>query len=58
MCWSSPARSTPRHSRAYRTCSLKRPAWFTLAELETLDIHETQWRQLRDYLNGTYPHVD
>jgi hypothetical protein len=32
--------------------------WFTAAELEALDIHETQWRQLSDYLNGTYPHVD
>ena len=32
--------------------------WFTPAELESLDIHETQWRQLRDYLDGAYPHVD
>lgn len=32
--------------------------WFTPAELRTLDIHPTQWRQLNDYLNGTYPHID
>lgn len=32
--------------------------WFTVAELDDLDIHPTQWRQLRDWLNGTYPHVD
>ena len=32
--------------------------WFTVAELDGLDIHPTQWRQLRDYLGGTYPHVD
>jgi 8-oxo-dGTP pyrophosphatase MutT (NUDIX family) len=23
-----------------------------------LDIHPTQWRQLRDWLGGTYPHID
>jgi hypothetical protein len=28
------------------------------ADLRTLDIHPTQWRRLRDFLNGTYPHVD
>jgi hypothetical protein len=33
-------------------------AWFTVAELDGLDIHPTQWRQLRDWLDGTYPHVD
>ncbi|MGH3420046.1 MAG: NUDIX domain-containing protein [Streptosporangiaceae bacterium] len=32
--------------------------WFTVAELEGLDIHPTQWRQLRNWLDGTYPHVD
>jgi 8-oxo-dGTP pyrophosphatase MutT (NUDIX family) len=32
--------------------------WFTVAELDGLDIHPTQWRQLGDYLGGTYPHVD
>jgi 8-oxo-dGTP pyrophosphatase MutT (NUDIX family) len=32
--------------------------WFTVAELDGLDIHPTQWRQLRDWLNGTHPHVD
>lgn len=33
-------------------------AWFAPDELEALDIHPTQWRQLRDWLGGTYPHVD
>jgi 8-oxo-dGTP pyrophosphatase MutT (NUDIX family) len=33
-------------------------AWFTPGELKALDIHPTQWRQLRDWLDGTYPHVD
>lgn len=32
--------------------------WVALADLEGLDIHPTQWRQLGDYLRGTYPHVD
>jgi hypothetical protein len=32
--------------------------WFTVAELDGLDIHPTQRRQLRDFLGGTYPHVD
>jgi 8-oxo-dGTP pyrophosphatase MutT (NUDIX family) len=32
--------------------------WFTVAELDGLDIHPSQWRQLRDWLNGTYPHID
>jgi 8-oxo-dGTP pyrophosphatase MutT (NUDIX family) len=32
--------------------------WFTVAELGDLDIHPTQWRQLRDWLNGTHPHID
>jgi hypothetical protein len=32
--------------------------WVEPADLDALDIHETQWRQLRDYLSGTYPHVD
>lgn len=32
--------------------------WFTAAELEALDIHPTQWRQLRNWLDGAYPHVD
>lgn len=32
--------------------------WVTPPDVETLDIHPTQWRQLRDFLNGTYPHVD
>jgi hypothetical protein len=32
--------------------------WVSPADLDALDIHPTQWRQLRDFLNGTYPHVD
>lgn len=32
--------------------------WFTAAELEGLDIHPTQRRQLNDWIGGTYPHVD
>jgi 8-oxo-dGTP pyrophosphatase MutT (NUDIX family) len=32
--------------------------WFTAWELSRLDIHPTQWRQLRDWLIGTYPHID
>ncbi len=33
-------------------------AWVTPGDLGALDIHPTQWRQLRDWLNGTSPHVD
>jgi 8-oxo-dGTP pyrophosphatase MutT (NUDIX family) len=32
--------------------------WVAPADLESLDIHPTQWRQLRDWLNGSGPHVD
>jgi 8-oxo-dGTP pyrophosphatase MutT (NUDIX family) len=32
--------------------------WFTVAELDSLDIHSTQWRQLRDWLSGTHPRID
>jgi len=32
--------------------------WFTVGELAALDIHPTQRRQLRDWTEGTYPHVD
>jgi 8-oxo-dGTP pyrophosphatase MutT (NUDIX family) len=32
--------------------------WFTAAELDGLDIHPTQWRQLRDWIDGTHPHID
>jgi hypothetical protein len=32
--------------------------WVTPADLEGLDIHPTQWRQLRDWLDGSSPHVD
>jgi 8-oxo-dGTP pyrophosphatase MutT (NUDIX family) len=32
--------------------------WFTVAELDGLDIHPTQRRQLRDWIDGTHPHID
>ena len=32
--------------------------WVAVADLESLDTHPTQWRQLRDWLNGSGPHVD
>ena len=32
--------------------------WVAVADLQSLDIHPTQWRQLRDWLNGSGPHVD
>lgn len=32
--------------------------WFAPAELGALDIHPTQRRQLRDWLEGTHPHLD
>jgi 8-oxo-dGTP pyrophosphatase MutT (NUDIX family) len=32
--------------------------WFEPAQLDELDIHPTQWRQLRDWLGGTHPHID
>ena len=32
--------------------------WFTIAELDGLDIHPSQWRQLNHWIGGTYPHVD
>jgi 8-oxo-dGTP pyrophosphatase MutT (NUDIX family) len=32
--------------------------WVAVGDLESLDIHPTQWRQLRDWLNGSGPHVD
>jgi 8-oxo-dGTP pyrophosphatase MutT (NUDIX family) len=32
--------------------------WVAPADLDSLDIHPTQWRQLRDWLNGSGPHVD
>jgi 8-oxo-dGTP pyrophosphatase MutT (NUDIX family) len=32
--------------------------WVAIADLDSLDIHPTQWRQLRDWLNGSGPHVD
>jgi len=32
--------------------------WFAPGELDRLDIHPTQQRQLRDWLDGTHPHYD
>jgi 8-oxo-dGTP pyrophosphatase MutT (NUDIX family) len=33
-------------------------AWLAPGELNALDIHPTQWRQLRDWLGSAYPHID
>jgi 8-oxo-dGTP pyrophosphatase MutT (NUDIX family) len=33
-------------------------AWVAPGDLGVLDIHPTQWRQLRDYLDRSFPHVD
>ena len=32
--------------------------WAAPGDLEALDIHPTQWRQLRDWLTRSWPHVD
>jgi 8-oxo-dGTP pyrophosphatase MutT (NUDIX family) len=32
--------------------------WFAPEDLESLDIHPTQRRQLRDWLDRTWPHLD
>jgi 8-oxo-dGTP pyrophosphatase MutT (NUDIX family) len=32
--------------------------WFTVAGRNGLDIHPTQWRQLRNWIDGTAPHID
>jgi 8-oxo-dGTP pyrophosphatase MutT (NUDIX family) len=32
--------------------------WIAPGDLEALDIHPTQWRQLRDWLARAWPHVD
>jgi 8-oxo-dGTP pyrophosphatase MutT (NUDIX family) len=32
--------------------------WVAAVDLESLDIHPTQWRQLRDWIDGSSPHVD
>jgi len=32
--------------------------WFTPGELSALDIHPTQWRQLRDWLTRAWPRID
>jgi 8-oxo-dGTP pyrophosphatase MutT (NUDIX family) len=33
-------------------------AWVAPGDLSTLDIQPTHWRQLRDYLDRSFPHVD
>lgn len=33
-------------------------AWFTVDELDGLDIHPTQWRQLHDWINDSHPQID
>jgi 8-oxo-dGTP pyrophosphatase MutT (NUDIX family) len=33
-------------------------AWIAPHNLAAFDIHPTQWRQLRDYLDQSWPHVD
>jgi 8-oxo-dGTP pyrophosphatase MutT (NUDIX family) len=33
-------------------------SWVTKAELSTLDIHPTMRRQIKDFLDSTYPHID
>jgi 8-oxo-dGTP pyrophosphatase MutT (NUDIX family) len=33
-------------------------AWIAPDDLAVFDIHPTQWRQLRDYLDGSWPHLD
>jgi 8-oxo-dGTP pyrophosphatase MutT (NUDIX family) len=32
--------------------------WVAPSDLESLDIHPTQWRQLSHFLTGDYPHID
>jgi ADP-ribose pyrophosphatase YjhB (NUDIX family) len=32
--------------------------WFAVADLADMDIHPSQRRQLGDWLNGTFPHID
>ena len=32
--------------------------WAAPGDLEALNIHPTQWRQLRDWLTRAWPHVD
>ncbi|MGN9785083.1 NUDIX hydrolase [Nonomuraea sp. ZG12] len=32
--------------------------WVDPSDLHLLDIHPTQWRQINDYLERAYPHVD
>ncbi len=32
--------------------------WVSPADLPGLDIHPTQWRQLDNFLDQDYPHVD
>jgi 8-oxo-dGTP pyrophosphatase MutT (NUDIX family) len=33
-------------------------AWIAPADLDAYDIHPTQLRQIRDWLDGTHPHID
>lgn len=33
-------------------------AWIAPGDLPALDIHPSQWRQIHDYLNQSWPHVD
>jgi 8-oxo-dGTP pyrophosphatase MutT (NUDIX family) len=33
-------------------------SWTSIADLDSLDIHPTMRRQINQYLNKTYPHVD
>ena len=33
-------------------------AWVEPGDLQSLDIHPTQWRQISYFRDGTYPHVD
>jgi 8-oxo-dGTP pyrophosphatase MutT (NUDIX family) len=33
-------------------------AWIAPDDLPAFDIHPTQWRQLRDYLDRSWPHLD
>ncbi|HET9975330.1 MAG TPA: hypothetical protein VFQ68_44360 [Streptosporangiaceae bacterium] len=63
--WRSPAAAssapTPA-APASRTTRWPWPArcavrWVTPGDLEDLDIHPTQWRQLNDWLARAWPHI-
>ncbi|WP_067504530.1 NUDIX domain-containing protein [Actinoplanes sp. TFC3] len=32
--------------------------WFTLGEIERLDVHDSMRRQISDYISGAMPHID